>query len=37
VYLVAAFSMDIENDEDEKLEEINMNIEGLKEINLAMR
>jgi hypothetical protein len=37
VYLVAAFSMDIDDDEDEKLDEINGNIESLKEINLAMR
>jgi len=27
VYLVAAFSMDIDDDEDEKLDEINANIE----------
>ena len=33
VYLVAAFSMDIDDDEDEKLDEINGNIESLKEIN----
>jgi hypothetical protein len=37
VYLVAAFSMDIDDDEDEKLDEINDNIEGLKDINLGMR
>jgi hypothetical protein len=29
--------MDIDDDEDEKLDEINNNIEGLKEINLGIR
>jgi len=29
--------MDIDDDEDEKLDEINDNIEGLKDINLGMR
>ena len=29
--------MDIDDDDDEKLDEINDNIEGLKELNLGMR
>lgn len=37
IYLVAAFSMDIDDDEDEKLDEINDSIEGLKDISLGMR
>ena len=37
IYLVAAFSMDIDDDEDEKLDEINDSIEGLRDINMGMR
>ena len=37
IYLVAAFSMDLDDCDDEKLDEINDNIEDLKELNLGMR